>query len=66
MSGDDYRLLVSVLNAARPGSAEFVEWPHADHLLWHHASMQKAFGKDPEQRYDPKLSEYALNWLKRH
>jgi len=66
MSGDDYKLLVSALNASHPGSAEFVEWPHADHVLLVHASLQKAFGKDPEQRYDAKLTDYVLNWLKKH
>jgi len=28
--------------------------------------LQKAFGKDPEQRYDAKLTDYVLNWLKKH
>jgi len=66
MSGDDYKLLVSALNASHPSSAEFVEWPHADHVLLVHASLQQAFGKDPEQRYDAKLTDYVLNWLKKH
>jgi len=66
MSGDDYRLLVNALNASRAGTAELVEWPHADHVLFTHASAQKAFGRDPDQRYDPKLSERVLDWLKKH
>jgi hypothetical protein len=31
-----------------------------------HASLQKALGRDPEQEYDAKLSDYVLNWLKKH
>jgi hypothetical protein len=62
----DHKVLVGALNATRPGSAEFVEWPRVDHVLMVHASLQKAFGKDPEQRYDPKLTDYVLNWLKKH
>jgi pimeloyl-ACP methyl ester carboxylesterase len=66
MSADDYRLLVSALNSRHPGSAEFVEWPRTDHGLYTHADQQKAFGRDPEQKYDPQLSEYVLRWLKQH
>jgi pimeloyl-ACP methyl ester carboxylesterase len=66
MSGDDAKLMVNALNAKRPGSAEFMEWPHADHLLYTHASEQKAFHRDPDQRYDPKLTENVLEWLKKH
>jgi len=66
MSGDDYKLLVKALNASRAGAAEFVEWPHADHGLLSHASAQKAMGRDPDQRYDPELSERVLDWLKKH
>lgn len=66
MSADDYKLLVEALNARRPGSAVYVDWPKADHVLYTHASEQKAFGRDPEKGYDPKLSEYVLRWLKEH
>lgn len=66
MSGDDYRLLVSDLNARHPGTAEFVEWPRADHVLQTHQSAQKAFGSDPQKSYDPKLSDFTLRWLKQH
>jgi pimeloyl-ACP methyl ester carboxylesterase len=66
MSSDDYRLLVNTLNERRAGSAEFVEWPRADHGLYGHADLQKAFGRDPQQQYDPQLTDYVLNWLKQH
>jgi len=66
MSADDDRLLVTALNAKRAGSAEFVDWPRADHGLYVHEDQQKAFGRDPERKYDPQLSEYVLTWLKQH
>jgi hypothetical protein len=43
-----------------------VDWPKADHGLYTHASAEKAFHHDPQQGYDPKLSEYVLEWLKVH
>jgi len=64
MSADDNKLLVEALNARHPGSAVYVDWPRTDHVLYTHASPQKAFGRDPERGYDPKLSEYVLQWLK--
>ena len=66
MSADDYRLLTNTLNARHPGSAVYADWPKADHGMYTHASEQKAFGQDPQQSYDPKLSEYVLQWLKDH
>jgi pimeloyl-ACP methyl ester carboxylesterase len=66
MSGDDYRLLVDALNARHSGSAQFIEWPHADHVLYTHASEHKAFHPDSEQRYDSQLTERVLAWLKAH
>lgn len=66
MSADDYKLLVEALNGRHPGSAVYVDWPKADHGLYTHTSEQKAFGSDPQQGYDPKLSEYVLEWLKGH
>jgi pimeloyl-ACP methyl ester carboxylesterase len=65
MSGDDYQLLVNALNARHAGSAEFIEWPHGDHGLYTHTSEQNAFHRDPEQKYDPKLTETVLEWLTR-
>jgi len=66
MSADDYKLLVDAGNVRHPGSAVYVDWPRADHGLYTHTSEQKAFGRDPEQGYDPKLSEYVLGWLAGH
>jgi pimeloyl-ACP methyl ester carboxylesterase len=66
MSADDYKLLVAALNARTPGSAVYVNWPKADHGLYSHASEKKGFGRDPQQGYDPKLTEYVLEWLKGH
>jgi pimeloyl-ACP methyl ester carboxylesterase len=66
MSGDDAKLMVTALNAKHPGSSEFIEWPHADHSLYTHTSQLKAFHRDPDQKYDPKLTELVLTWLKRH
>jgi pimeloyl-ACP methyl ester carboxylesterase len=66
MSADDYRLLVASVNARHPGSATFMDWPHADHGLYTHTSQAKAFGNDKQQGYDPKLTEYVLQWLREH
>jgi len=66
MSADDYKLLVAALNSRTPGSAVYVEWPRADHGLYTHTSEEKTFGKDAEQGYDPKLTEYVLQWLAQH
>jgi pimeloyl-ACP methyl ester carboxylesterase len=66
MSADDYRLLVNALNARHAGSATYLEWPRADHGLYGHATQEKAFARDPDQKYDPKLSEAVLGWLKEH
>ena len=66
MSAEDYRLLVNALNARKAGSAEYVEWPKADHSLYVHASLAKAFGEDKEQKYDPGLTKMVLRWLKQH
>lgn len=64
MSGGDYQLLVAALNRRHAGSAEFVEWPKADHGLYIHDAPEKAFHHDPAQRYDPKLSDRVLEWLR--
>ena len=66
MSGDDYKLLVKSLNTRNAGSAQFVEWPRADHDLLSHATAEKAFGSDPDKKYDPKLSDFVLAWLRQH
>jgi pimeloyl-ACP methyl ester carboxylesterase len=66
MSADDYRLLTGALNARHPGSATYVDWPRLDHVLLAHATAEKAFRHDPDQKYDPKLSETMLTWLKEH
>jgi pimeloyl-ACP methyl ester carboxylesterase len=64
MSGSDYPLLAAALNARKPGSAEFIEWPRADHGLYTHADERAAFHHDPQQKYDPKLTEHVLRWLR--
>lgn len=64
MSGDDYPLLVSALNRRHPGLATFVSWPKADHGLYVHDAPEKAFHKDPAQKYDPRLTERVLAWLR--
>jgi len=66
MSADDYRLLADAVNQRRPGSVEHVEWPRADHGLYTHSDPQKAFRNDPQAKYDPKLSEFVLQWLAKH
>jgi hypothetical protein len=66
MSTDDYRLLVAALNSTNPGSAEFVEWPHADHSLYTHANEKNAFGHDPDKKYDHGLTEVVMRWLRSH
>jgi pimeloyl-ACP methyl ester carboxylesterase len=66
MSAEDYKLLADAVNARHPGSSTYVDWPHADHGLYTHVSEAKAFGRDPQQSYDPKLSEYVLQWLAQH
>jgi pimeloyl-ACP methyl ester carboxylesterase len=66
MSGDDDRLLADAINTRHPGSATYIEWPVADHLLLTHATLEKAFAKDPDEKYDPKLSQSVLEWLKTH
>lgn len=66
MSADDFRLLAQALNARQAGTAQFVSWPKADHGLYTHATEQKAFGRDPDQKYDPQLSRYVLDWLAKH
>ena len=66
MSGDDYKLLTNALNSRHPGSAQFVEWPQTDHLLYTHTSQEKAFHRDPEQKYDPRLTKQVLAWLRTH
>ena len=66
MSSDDGRLLVDELNARQPGSAEFVNWPKLDHVLYRHARAQLAFHQDSQQAYDAKVTDYVLAWLKAH
>ncbi len=66
MSRDDFVLLVNRLNEKHPGSAIFTDWPHADHVLYTHATEHDAFGHDPVRKYDPKLTETVLEWLRRH
>jgi pimeloyl-ACP methyl ester carboxylesterase len=66
MSGDDYRFLADAVNARHPGSATYLEWPRADHLLLTHATREKAFAKDPDEKYDPTLSQSVLEWLTAH
>jgi pimeloyl-ACP methyl ester carboxylesterase len=64
MSGSDFALLAAALNARKPGSAEFVEWPRADHSLYTHGDERTAFHRDPQQKYDPALTERVLQWLR--
>ena len=66
MSADDYRLLVNAVNARHPESATYINWPRVDHVLLTHAAQEKAFARDPDQKYDAKLSEAVLAWLKGH
>jgi pimeloyl-ACP methyl ester carboxylesterase len=66
MSEGDFRLLTAALNARQPGSAQFIEWPRLDHLLYAHSAPEKAFHRDPQQAYDPKLSDFVIDWLKKH
>jgi pimeloyl-ACP methyl ester carboxylesterase len=66
MSADDHKLLVADLNERNPGSAKYIAWPKADHGFYTHATRQKAFGNDPDAKYDPKLSDTVLDWLKQH
>jgi pimeloyl-ACP methyl ester carboxylesterase len=66
MSADDYQLLVADLNSRHPLSAQFVIWPKADHGLYSHATLQKAFGRDPAHKYDSELTLYVVNWLAKH
>jgi pimeloyl-ACP methyl ester carboxylesterase len=66
MSAGDYKVLVNEINARQPRLATFVDWPGADHDLTQHATQQKAFGSDPAKTYDPRLSDYVLDWLKKH
>lgn len=65
MSAEDCNLLADAINS-RKGSAQCVFWPHADHDLLTHATLQKAYGRDPDQSYDSKLSQFTLDWLKKH
>jgi pimeloyl-ACP methyl ester carboxylesterase len=66
MSADDYRLLVNSVNARYAGSASYIDWPRADHVLFTHAAQEKAFARDPDQKYDANLSDAVLAWLKKH
>ena len=66
MSADDHRLLVNALNAKHAGMAEYREWPRADHGFYTHIIEAKSFHHDPDQRYDPKLTDFVLQWLKAH
>jgi hypothetical protein len=49
MSADGYKLLVAALNDGHPGSAVYMDWPKANHGLYTHSSLQKGFGRDPQQ-----------------
>lgn len=62
MSDEDGRLLVQALNTRHCCQAGYLVWP-TDHLLYVHASEQKAFGRDPDKYYDPKLTARVLDWL---
>ncbi len=66
MSAGDYPLLVSALNARHPGSAKFKEWPRIDHVLMTHTAPEKAFHHDPQSKYDPALSRFVIEWLRKH
>ena len=66
MSAGDYLLLVDAQNARHARSAEFAEWPKLDHVLFTHENAQKAFRADPQAKYDPKLSDFVLQWLRKH
>jgi len=53
MSADDFALLAQALNARKPGSAEFIEWPGLDHGLYRAGN-----------KTDPALTEKVLSWLR--
>ncbi len=55
MSADDFALLAAALNARKPGSAEFINWPHLGHGLY-----------TREKKTDPALTEKVINWLRAH
>lgn len=65
MSADDYQLLVQAMNRRNPGSAEYVNWPRTDHVLYQHKSPESAFSGS-DQQYDLTLSDFVLKWLRAH
>jgi pimeloyl-ACP methyl ester carboxylesterase len=66
MSEDEFKLLANAVNARHPRSAIYVNWPKMDHLLYIHSDEKKAFGRDPDKKYDPQLTQFVLDWLKKH
>lgn len=60
-----HQLIVDTLNRLRPGSAEFVEIPHADHELEIYPSAEEAYAYRGG-RAEPRLFlEPAIAWLRR-
>ena len=60
-----HRLIADSVNRLRPGTADFVELPKADHDLEYYTSAEDAYGyRNPRVDWDASLKP-LLQWLKR-
>lgn len=65
MSRDDHETIAKLVNANKPGAAEFKELPATGHGFQHYPSMADAFaGKRAD--FEPKNAQIVADWFKKH
>jgi alpha-beta hydrolase superfamily lysophospholipase len=64
---EESQALVEAANAARPGSATYIEIPDMDHFLMQSPSQAAAFQRmqsGGQAQFHPKLGQTVIDWLK--
>jgi hypothetical protein len=64
---EESQALVEAANAARPGSATYIEIPDMDHFLMQSPSQAAAFQRmqsGGQAQFHPKLGQIVVDWLK--
>src|SRR5262249_50052954 len=65
MSGEDYRLLVALVNRNAPGTAELLELPRTGHTFEHYESLDAAFAGKASP-FDEHIARQIGEWFQRH
>ena len=65
MSHADAEAIAGSVNRVRPGAAEFIELPQANHGLMDHAAIEDQFQHNPGKFHDQTV-DLVMQWLRQH